>query len=93
MKAKDYAKQFNDNPTKETLTSIGLAFDKETTELVKSRNVKTDTAFLSTLREMDLKWQAFAKLTNGAIKPTGYRIIMEKLHPTTAKFAWPNKPL
>ena len=49
MKAKDYAKQFNDNPTKETLTSIGLAFDKETSELVKSRNVKTDTAFLSTL--------------------------------------------
>jgi len=89
MKAKDYAHLFNQSPSPETLSRIGIDFDKETSELVKNRKVKTDQAFLSVLREMDLKWQAFAKLTEGAIKPDGYRIIMKALHPTTAAFAWP----
>ena len=90
MKAKEYAQHFNASPTAETLIEIGVAFDKETAALVKARGVKTNDAFLSVLREMDDKWQAFAKRTDGAVKPMGYRIIMQKLHPTTAAFAWPN---
>jgi len=89
MKAKDYARLFNESPVPETVSRIGIQFDKETSELVKSRKVKTDQAFLAILKEMDLKWQAFARLTDGAIKPDGYRIIMKALHPTTAAFAWP----
>lgn len=92
MKAKEYAAQFNSNPTSATLVEIGLAFDKETSELVKNRKVKTDSAFKAVLFEMDTKWQAFARLTNNCIKPDGYKIIMSKLHPTTAAFAWPSFP-
>lgn len=88
MKAKEYAKLFNGNPCSETLVKIGIDFDIETSNLVRSRKVKTDKAFLSVLKEMDLKWRSFARLTEG-VKPEGYRIIMKSLHPTTAAFAWP----
>jgi len=91
MKAKEYADRFNSNPSPEALIQIGIDFDKETAALVKARGVKHDSAFKAILNEMDLKWQAFAKRTDGVVKPDGYRIIMRKLHPTTAEFAWPSK--
>ncbi len=94
MKAKDYAKMIvecenTEEAIRNTLVEIGIMFDKETASLVKSRNVKTNEAFKSVLNEMDLKWKAFAKLSNNLINPDGYRIIMRELHPTTAEFAWP----
>lgn len=89
MKAKEYSERFNSNPTATVLAEIWCDFDKETTAIVRARGVKRDSAFKAVLNEMDLKWQAFARLTNGAIRPDGYRIIMRKLHPETAAFAWP----
>lgn len=92
MKAKEYAKRFIENPVPATVSAIAIDFDLETSQLVKNRGIKSDSAFLAILKEMDLKWQAFARLTEGAVKPEGYRIVMKKLHPTTAEFAWPEQP-
>jgi hypothetical protein len=87
MKAKEYAAKYLASPTRETMTDIACAFDADTVSLVKARNVKSDQAFKSILREMDDKWRAFARIAG--CNPDGYRIIMRKLHPTTAAFAWP----
>jgi hypothetical protein len=90
MKARYYSSRFNDDPTSETLAAIAVEFDQETAALIKQRGVKSNDSFLSLLREMDDKWQAFARRTNGVVKLDGYRIMMRKLHPDTAAFAWPN---
>jgi len=87
MKAKEYAARYLASPTHETLVQIGIEFDKETSELVKARGVKTDSAFLAVLKEIDLKWQSFA--SKAGLNPMGYRMIMKNLHPSTANFAWP----
>jgi hypothetical protein len=87
MKAKEYAEKYLASPTRETMTQIAIEFDEETSNLVKARNVKSDSAFLSILREMDDKWRSFAK--RAGANENGYRIIMRKLHPSTAQFAWP----
>jgi hypothetical protein len=89
MKAKDYADKFNDEPSSEKLAAIAVEFDQETAALMKQRSVKSNDSFLSILREMDDKWQAFARRTNDVVKPNGYRLMMRKLHPDTAAFAWP----
>jgi hypothetical protein len=90
MKARYYSSRFNDDPTGETLAAIAVEFDQETSALLKQRGVKSNDSFLSLLQEMDDKWQAFARRTNGVVKLDGYRIMMRKLHPDTAAFAWPN---
>jgi hypothetical protein len=86
MKAKQYAQMYDPDKARESLVEIAVAFDKETAELVKARGVKTDSAFKSVLMEMDLKWRALSKIL--PVNPEGYRIIMYKLHRSTAEFAW-----
>ena len=75
MKAKDYAERYNKAEDKEKeLVEIAIDFDTETSSLIKSRNIKTDNQFKSVLNEMNLKWEAFAKLTN--VNKNSYKIIM-----------------
>ena len=88
QKAKAYAARYRADPSHTTMADIAVDFDKETNELVKSRNVTTNKAFKAVLTEMDTKWQSFARLVS--INPDGYKLIMYKLHPTTAAFAWPD---
>jgi len=89
MKAKDYAASFNGNPTDKNLVDIAVEFDQETAALLKKRGVENNDGFLAVLREMDDKWQAFARRCGGNVNPEGYRIVMRQLHPETAAFAWP----
>lgn len=88
QKAKAYAARYRADPSHTTMADIAVDFDKETNELIKSRNVTTDKAFKAVLTELDTKWQSFARLVS--INPDGYKLIMYKLHPTTAAFAWPD---
>lgn len=63
MKAKEYAAMIkdltDDQKIRDTLVKIGIMFDKETSDLVKSRNAKTDSAFKAILNEMDLSGLRF----------------------------------
>lgn len=80
---------FNADPTPETLVKIACAMDAETSEILKSRGIQKDASFLSLLKEQDNKWQAFARRCPD-VNPMAFRLVMQKLHPTTAAFAWPN---
>ena len=73
MKAKYYSDRFNDEPTDKNLVAIGVEFDQETAVMIKQRGIKSNDSFLSLLREMDDKWQAFARRTNGKVNPLGYK--------------------
>lgn len=81
MKAKDYADQFNKNPSLEAIQSVGTAFLNEVKTTLIQRNAKTDSACLAVFKELDLKWQAFARMTNGIIKENGFRILTKEFYP------------
>jgi len=49
----------DDQKIRDTLFEIGIMFDKETANLVKSRNARTDAAFKAILNEMDLSGLRF----------------------------------
>jgi hypothetical protein len=89
LKAKTMAEIFQANPTPETLVKIACAMDAETSEIGKARGIKTDASFLALIKEQDNKWQAFARRCP-EVNPLAFRLVMQKLHPATAAFAWPN---
>lgn len=90
MKAKEYADKYTATPTDATLTEIAIEFHKETQTLIKNRSVGTVSGFKAIAREMEDKWQAFARRCQpGAINPDGYRVIFEALHPEAAQIIWP----
>ena len=90
LRAKDMAAYYKSSPTAETLVHIACEMDRETSNILKARGIQNDLSFLSLLREQDNKWQAFARRCEG-VNLHGFRVIMAKLHPTTAEFAWPTK--
>lgn len=89
LRAKDMAAFFDADPTPEALVKIACAMDVETSEILKARGIQKDASFLALLKEQDNKWQAFARRCPD-VNPLAFRLVMQKLHPTTAAFAWPN---
>lgn len=85
MKAKDYAKQFNDNPTEETLKKIADTFILECAEIIKSRRANSDSAALAVLKEQDRKWIAFSNMVTG-IRRDGFREITKEVFPEIIKY-------
>jgi hypothetical protein len=81
MKAKDYAKQFNDNPGIDSVCEIGVAFVREIAQIAKARNVSTMPGLLAILNEQNRKWAAFCRLTNGAVREDGLMAIVQELEP------------
>jgi len=63
-------------------------FQQETHEIVRSRGVKTDVQLFAIFKEMDLKYQSFAKAVG--VNIYGYRLVTDALHDTAAKECWPN---
>lgn len=88
LRAKVVAAYFNESPTIERLRDIAIAFHQEAAALMKSRNVKTENAMLSVLREQDLKWKAFARLCPD-VKPTAFQAVTHEFVPET-RTLWPN---
>lgn len=80
MKAKDYAKKYNDNPTNETLVEVANLFVKEIGELIESRHAKSNSACIAILKELDQKWVAFSNLSPG-ISRNGFRILVQEFFP------------
>lgn len=56
MKAKDYAKKYNESPTDETLAEIANSFMHEIGELIESRHARSNSACIAILKELDQKW-------------------------------------
>lgn len=61
-KAKDYAKQFQDSPTTDTLAIILTAFLHEASELANTRKISSDSAAIAIFREQDNKWRALSRM-------------------------------
>lgn len=80
MKAKEYAKKFNDNKTIETFTEICSSFICECGELLRVRHATTDAAAIAVFKEQDQKWKAFCNLVDG-IKPEGFRLLVKEQFP------------
>lgn len=61
MKAKDYAKLYQQNQSIETLSEIMTGFLREVAELIQVRNVKTNGGAVAILDEQENKWKAFCR--------------------------------
>ena len=87
MKAKEYAAQFEANPTLEEICAIGKQFILETGDIVKARNARSNAAVLSVLDEQDRKWRALARILDGMIgipggvKPDGFAMLVKLVMP------------
>jgi len=79
-KAKDYARQFEQNPSTETLREIAESFMQEINEIAQMRHAKGNDAYFAILDEQDRKWRAFARCIDG-IKEDGFERLVEKVHP------------
>jgi len=79
MKAKEYAKMYNESKTDKTLAEIIKMFDREMRDLIRQRGCAKDSAVVGVFEEMDIKWQAFARKTTG-VGSDGFRIMMERFH-------------
>jgi len=82
MKAKDYARQFNEAEDKmKALYQIADDFFAEINTLIEVRHAQTNAAALSIFDEQDRKWRALARLTNGEIKEDGFCILLQEFFP------------
>lgn len=76
-KAKEYAQQYNDNPTVDMLTQIIACFLTECAEMIKNRQCKTSEAVNAVLDEQNRKWKAMSRHTNDRIAPGAFEYLVE----------------
>lgn len=89
MKAKDYATMINEakpDDIVETLCKICGMFVAEISTIAKSRNVSSDSAMVAVLEELNVKWIAFARRTNGLVLEDGFRILLEDNMPVIHQY-------
>ena len=79
-RAKEYAAEFEADPTMETMRGIAHAFMVEGKEIIAMRNAESNSAVLSILDEQDRKWQAFARRVEG-VRPDGFERLVKKVFP------------
>lgn len=73
MKAKEYATQYeNDGKTQKALYRVWLMMFSEFKELAEKRHAESDLAAVAIFKELNLKWQAFARIVNDGIRPDGF---------------------
>lgn len=77
MRAKEYAEIYKQDNS--MLSKIAIDFLFEGRDLMKKRNVKTNSAALAILNELDDKWKAFVRLTNDpSIRHDGFRLLLKE---------------
>lgn len=93
MKAKEYAKKYNDNPTTETLAKIANSFMREIEELILLRHAKSNSACIAILNELDQKWSKFSSLVPD-VRRNGFRLLVKELLPEMIEpMGWGNLTL
>ncbi len=86
-KAKEYAKQYLQAEDKhKVLSDIILEFFDESQELIKIRNAKIDGAIVAIIKELNEKWNAFARRTNGEVKEDGFINLVKSKLPFMADY-------
>lgn len=61
MKARDYAKQYQENPTLDQLAIILTGFLRETAELAEKRHIQSNGAAAAILNEQENKWRTLCR--------------------------------
>lgn len=82
-RAKEYAKQYRDEPTDKVLAKIAVAFLAEIAELAETRLGRHPShgAVTAIFDEQDRKWRAFAENFPGIIRPDGFELLLKKREP------------
>lgn len=94
MRAKDYAYQFLQDPTDETLARIAADMLLEVPTIVRKRNIKLDRGFISVIKEQDQKWHCFARQVakNGypEVREDGFTMLVWSRYPDLFAAVWPD---
>lgn len=83
--AKEYAKQYEDKPTDETLAKIAVAFLVEVAELAEMRHLgkqPSNSAALAIFDKQDRKWRTFAENFPSIIRPNGFELLVKDKLPS-----------
>ncbi len=95
MKAKEYAERFSLVLDKDDeLYKIVYEFILEVKSLCGQRRVRSDESLISVIKEVNDKWVAFARMSDGLVNPDGFRLYLLKCIPTTREIhdrVWPGK--
>jgi len=84
-KAKEYAEQYRLAKDKQVeLTEIFIEFVVEIEELSKARNIQTDEALSSIIKELSQKWRSFARKADDGISEDGFIDLLKNKIPMTA---------
>lgn len=82
-RAKEYAKQYQDEPTDETLAKIAVAFLAEVAELAEMRHLgkrASHAAMTAIFDEQDRKWRTFAE-NFAHVRPDGFELVLKDKAP------------
>ena len=94
MKAKQLAQTYLDAPylqRDETLTSICTTFVNDLHEMLRIRQPTNDAGAIAILRELDTKWRAMSRLTDGAIVGNGFVLLVDAIFPPLSG-KWEKRP-
>lgn len=97
MKAKEYAQEWEAaGKSDEVLADIMFRMILEIQEIARMRRARSNDSMVSIIREVDKKWNAFARKFQGDVKPDAFRLVLLDQIPVTREIhhlVWPNKEL
>lgn len=86
--SKDMAKKFLDEPDpKKACVDLMNDLNTRTKKLLEERKVKSDSAFLAVLKEIDQLYKTIVKIVNAnspKLNPEGYMLVMKDQFPKIA---------
>jgi hypothetical protein len=92
-KAKEYAEELlRNNLNNESISSLLISLANEVKEIAETRHAKSNGAFVSIMKEQDLKWRAIARIvedklgldttiTNRRLSTNGFMLFIKKHFP------------
>lgn len=86
-KAKQLAQSYLDAPPEQKddqIQAICNIFIDEIFEMLRIRKPTNDAGAIAILRELDAKWRAMSRLTDGAIVDNGFVLLVESVMPPLA---------
>ena len=82
MKAKQYAKEFDENPTIDHGVDIAMKFVDEFVTIGKNRSCESDIAWKSVFNEQVRKWEAFCRcVKTHDINPELFNLALKAMYP------------
>lgn len=93
MKAQDYVDLFMQDPTDHGFYKVISGLIRESSDLAKTRNVRTNSGLLAIFKELEQKFHAFLNLLDDKYRfyktfKDAYKLATHKVVPE-AKLIWP----